>query len=339
LDDVLANWPDGARGVLMTDALDAVRDVETQRMLRCLLQDVQRGPSGWTVVASVREFDLKYGRELREAFPGAGGAGHRSSELSNVSHLHVTGLADAKLDALVAEVAEIGPFIASARKNLRAGGVHRSPFFLRLAAELLKDGVSPARLADWSSPAILLRRFWKARVTDGGGASHRKVALETPIVHILARLNAISETFEKCQLSNLNAASRGVLANHVAKDVSKGWRYAALTAIETLCKTFKVSAAETEGALVSLLAPQRLAHFPHWVLFDFARQLKYLGRDGDSVVLSLFEAAFSNEPTSDQWEDLVAPSCRCACRAATTGIASATVSPNITRTRRRRTLA
>ena len=512
LDDVLANWPDGARGVFITDALDAVRDVETQRMLRCLLQDVQRGASGWTVVASVREFDLKYGRELREAFPGAGGAGHRSSELSNVSHLHVTGLADAKLDALVAEVAEIGPFIASARKNLRAGGVHRSPFFLRLAAELLKDGVSPARLADWSSPAILLRRFWKARVTDGAGASHRKVALqsicrrmtqirnmvlstqevslgaseldavdelrsrgifespvlrygspasedelrfahhllhdyaiarsliptvssrfadfaareplmpifyrqsflfaleelwdgrdgregfwksalqvegtaqlhgitrilapllaarrvdatedlapllaavraatsqdspaekalrhmasglqdadadairagadawcsfvadlsrllpsrptlETPIVHILARLNAISETFEICQLSNLNAAARGVLANHVAKDVSKGWRYAALTAIETLCKTFKVSAAETEGALISLLAPQRLAHFPHWDLFDFAHQLKYLGGDGDSVVLSLFEAAFSNEPTSDQWED------------------------------------
>jgi hypothetical protein len=512
LDDVLAHWPDGAKGVLVTDALDAVRDVETQRLLRRLLQDVQQGTSGWTVVASVREFDLKHGRELREAFPGDGVVGYCSSQFTGVSHFHVSGLAEAKLDELASKVAEIGPFIASARKNLRAGGIHRSPFFLRLAAELLKDGVSPARLADWSSPAILLRRFWKARVADGAGANNRKVALqsicrgmtqlrsmalstqevslgaseldatdelrsrgifqspvlrhgspegedqlrfshhllhdyaiarslipagaerfaefavhepllpifyrqsflfaleelwdgpdgrdgfwtcalkmesvaqlhgitrllapilaarrvdtfadlspllaavqgstsedapaekalrhmasglqdaddaaihagagawcafaaklsellpvrtslETPLVHILARLNGVSGTFDTNQLRDLNSAARGVLGHHVAKEVSRGWRYAALTAIETICRTFKVAIPENEAALGSLLTPQRLVHFPHWDLFDFANQLMHLGNEGGGVVLSLFDAAFSTEPTSGEWEN------------------------------------
>jgi hypothetical protein len=512
LDEVLANWPDGKKGMLITDALDAVRDVETQKTLRRILQDVQQGTAGWTVVASVREFDLKHGRELREAFPGDGIAGHSSSEFTGVAHFHITGFDETKLDDLVAQVPAIGPFIASARTNLRAGGIHRSPFFLRLAAELLRDGVSPIRLADWSSPAILLRRYWEARVMDGAGANHRKVALqsicsrmtqvrsmalttqevslaaseldaldelrsrgilrspvlrhgaaigedeirfshhllhdyaiarslipaessrfaefaireplmpifyrqsfmfaleelwdgpdgregywacalrmesiaqlhgltrilapilaarrvdtstdldplfaavqettgdeapaekalrhvasglqdadadairagagawcsfaanlsrllpirpslETPIVHILARLNSVSGSFDPGQLRELNVAARGVLAHHVAKEVSKGWRYAARTAIETLCLTFSAAPADSEVSLLSMLTPQRLIHFPHWDLFDFAHQLKHLGSDGDAVVLELFEAAFSTEPTSEEWED------------------------------------
>lgn len=512
LDDVLANWPNGAQGVLVTDALDAVRDVETQRILRQLLHDVQGGTSGWTVVASVREFDLKHGRELRESFPGDGVAGHSSSEFAGVSHFHVTGLTDSKLDELAAQITAIGPFIASARKNLRASGFYRSPFFLRLAAELLKDGVSPTRLADWSSPAVLLRRFWKMRVMDGAGTGHRKVALqticgrmtelrsmtlatqevslgspeleaidelrsrgilqspvlrhgnpvgeddvrfshhllhdyaiarslipssssrfadfavrqplmpifyrqsflfaleelwdgpdgrdgfwratlnmesvaqlhgitrilapilaarrvdtaedlrplfdavragadddsaaqkalghmasglqdvsddamragsgawclfaadlsrllqgrpslETPVVHILARLNAVSDSFSPRDLRELNEAARHVLAHHVAKKVSQGWRYAARTATETLCRTFTIAPSESEAALLSMLTPERLADFPHWDLFDFAHQLKHLDSSGDGVVLRLFEAAFATEPKSDEWED------------------------------------
>lgn len=512
LDDVLANWPDGAQGVLITDALDAVRDVDTQKLLRRLLQDVQRGKSGWTVVASVREFDLKHGRELRETFPGAGVEGHASGEFAGVAHFHVTGLTDTHLDALIVKVPEIGPFIASARASHRAGGIHRSPFFLRLAAELLRAGVSAARLADWSSPAVLLRRFWAERIQSGVGASacqsalqficgrmvelrrmalsmqevslgmperdavtelrsrgilqspalkhgstvgggelrfsHHllhdyavarslipdtaapfsafairhpllpifyrqsfllaleelwdgqdgragfwetalklesvaslhgvsrnlapilagrrvdtpgdlqaltdavaastsedspaekalrhmasglqdvadaslragagawcgfaaklatmlpgRASLETPLVHIIARLNAVSAAFADGPLRGLNAAASGLLAHHVAKEVPRGWRYAGLTASETLCRTFRLAPAETEAAFCTMLSPERLAAFPHWDLFDLAHQLKHLGDEGESVVLRLFEAAFSTEPESNEWEN------------------------------------
>lgn len=512
LDEVLTNWPDGARGVLITDALDAVRDVDTQKLLRRLLQNVQRENSRWTVVASVREFDLKHGRELRETFPGEGVEGHASTDFAGVAHFHVTGLTDAHLDELIAKVPEIGPFVASVRANHRAAEIHRSPFFLRLAAELLRAGVSAARLADWSSPAVLLRRFWEERLQSGAGASARQSALqsicgrmvelrrmslsiqevslgvperdaitelrsrgilespslkhgstvgggelrfshhllhdyavarslipdtsvsfstfsirqpllpifyrqsfllaleelwdghdgragfwetalklegearlhgvsrnlapilagrrvdapgdlqpladavaastnedspaekalrhmasglqdvandslcagagawcgfaaklatllpgrdslETPLVHIIARLNVVSSTFSDESLRGLNSAARGLLAHHVAKEVPLGWRSAGLTASETLCRTFHLAPEETEAAFFAMLSPERLAAFPHWDLFDLAHQLKHLGNDGESVVLRLFEAAFSTEPEANEWEN------------------------------------
>lgn len=43
---------------------------------------------------------------------------------------------------------------------------------------------------------------------------------------------------------------------------------------------------------------------PTWDLLDFADQIKHLGCEGDAVVLSLFEAAFSTEPTPGEWENL-----------------------------------
>jgi hypothetical protein len=132
LDEVLANWPNGSCGFLITDALDAVRDPETQKMLHRLLQDVKNGQSEWIVAASVREFDLKHSRELREAFPGEGVAGHSFNEFSGVAHFHLTSLAESKLDELVALRSDIRPFIESARKNAKSGAIHRSPFFLRL---------------------------------------------------------------------------------------------------------------------------------------------------------------------------------------------------------------
>ena len=512
LDQVLSQWPDGKSGVFITDALDAVRDTETQSLLRRMLQDVQQGSSGWTVVASVREFDLKYGRELRDSFPGDGVPGNKLDEFKGISHFHVKCLDESALDELVKSVPEIEPFITSARRNPRAGSIHRSPFFLRLASELLKNGVSPSRLADWSSPAILLRRFWESRVMERGGASQRKVALqsicrrmtelrsltistqevqlsasdldaidelrsrgilqspvlrygsttgddtlqfshhllhdyivaramipsdagrfaeftiresllpifyrqsflfaleelwdgsdgregfwncalkmesvaqlhgitrilapllasrrvdefpdlkplftaiekskdddspagkalrhmasslqdaddttiidgasawatfgeklssllvnrpslETPLVHILARLKSVSEKLETEQLHAINSTACRVLAYHVSKDVSKSWRYGALTAIESICRTFMTSESDSESALKSLLTPQRLSQFPHYDLFDFANALKHLGAEGDPVILSLFDAAFSTEPTKGEWEN------------------------------------
>jgi len=179
LDDVLSNWPDGKRGFLITDALDAVRDNEMQKMLRRLLRDVQEGRSGWTVLASVREFDLKHSQELRDAFPGEGAAGYASKDFAGVAHFHLTGLTEAQVDELGVRRPEIRAFVESARQNAKSSALHRSPFYLRLAADLLRGGVTPARLADWNSPALLLRSFWQRRVVDGDGADEREAALAT----------------------------------------------------------------------------------------------------------------------------------------------------------------
>ena len=512
LDEVLAHWPDGARGFLITDALDAVRDVKTQKMLRRLLHDVQTGKSGWTVVASVREYDLQFGRELREAFP-AGVCGYNRASISGVAHFYLDRLSETQLDGLVAIRSEIEPFIVSARQNPKSSGLHRSPFYLRLAAELLHEGVNSSRLADWTSPALLLRKFWEASMAGDYHANQRTVTLgkicqsivnahsmtlslkelcleapdldsvnelrkcgifqapavrhgmpvggdeirfahhllhdyaiarslvpetperfaafvireplvpvfyrqsvlfaleelwdlpdgrkgfweatlklegmtslygitrilapiiaarrvetladlqpllaalesshdgnspalkalrhlasgvqdaseevlttagtawcsfaeklagllpqnassETPLVHILAKLNQTIITNVYAQRLALNAAGRGLLANYVAKEFAKSWPYSALVAIETVSRNFGVAPTESELALLALLTPQRVAQFPHTDLSYLSDNLKYIGPEGDKVVLHLFDAAFSTPgPAPGQYED------------------------------------
>lgn len=100
----------------------------------------------------------------------------------------------------------------------------------------------------------------------------------------------------------LNAAGRGLLAQHIKKDVGNGWRYAAHTATEAVCKTFAACPTESENALLSLLAPHRLAEFPHHDLFDLAGNLKYLGGASREVVRRLFEASFAAEPAGGNYE-------------------------------------
>ncbi len=519
LDQILANWPDGAGGFLITDALDALRDADRQKRLRRLLRDVREGQASWKVIASVREFDLKYSRELRDTFPGAGVAGFSSSDFPAVAHFHLPRLAERQVDELVSARPEIRSFIEGARTNPNSGGVHRSPFHLRLAADLLRAGVPPAHLADWQSPALLLRTFWETRVSGGAGAGDRENALkaicqalvrsrrlavsrkqlslsaserasvdelrsrgilnspglrrqtqvggdeirfthhllhdyaiarclipetpdpfydfvlqdhllptfyrqsflfaleqiwdapdersgfwqvalrlegapqlrsmtrilapllaarrvealadlrplltalgsatgiddpahralrhlasglqdvepeiirtgagawgafarelakclpsdfltEAPLVHILARLNAVGGVNDASPCRAVNAAARDLTAHHVSKGVGKGRPYAALVAIELLYRTFHVAPPESEHALLSLLAPERLVQFPHDDLSALAQHLKHLGAKGDRVIVRLFEAAFSDEPEPGQWEERGSPSLR-----------------------------
>jgi hypothetical protein len=102
----------------------------------------------------------------------------------------------------------------------------------------------------------------------------------------------------------MNAAARSLLAHHIAKDVSKSWPYASLIGMEILCRTYASAPALTERALLSLLAPERLALFPHGDLYNLSRNIKHLDSEGASVVRHLFEASFAAEPATGQWEEL-----------------------------------
>lgn len=514
LDEVLMHWPSGAQGVLITDALDAVRDVETQKMLRHLLRNVKEGRSRWTVVASVREFDLEYGRELRGMFPGSGVDGFSSKKFQGIAHFHVPRLSEEQLNVLISSHAEIRPFVDGARRSQNSEGIHLSPFYLRLAADLLSHGEKPTRLADWNSPAILLRKFWEARVREGPKSAECEIALkamctkmvevrsmvlstteltlgkpereginelrsrgilqspyrsrdtrvgddglrfthhllhdyaisasliptnserftdfaishtllpifyrqsfmfgleelwdvdpeggresfwnsalklesiptlhgitrilapvlaarrvevfddlqplitaltgneeaklpaqkallhlaagiqdvsadairagasgwlrfaralsallsenetvEWPLVLILARLKALDAEKRLAEREYLNATGRGLLNHHVIQEPSARRRYPAQVAIETVCQSFGTAPVESKRALLALVAPDRLAKFPHNDLYDLAHNLKQLGTEGNEVVLQLFEAAFSIAPKHGEWEE------------------------------------
>ncbi len=512
LDEVLRNWSSGKPAFLITDALDAVRDGDTLKRVRNILRDVKTGEGGWAVVASVRKFDLQYGRELRELFPGAGVADHVSPSFPGVAHFHVPRLSKAQLDDLASRRPQVRLFIEKADKTAKAEGIHTSPFYLRLAAELLNAGATPERLADWASPALLLRKFWEGRIQEGsnseqrqatmsvicrgmvehqrmvasitelglaalerkavvelrrcgvlqspttlcqtsvgedeirfshhllhdyaiarsaipnapvpfcdyalrqpllpvfyrqsflfaleeiwdvdepraafwesalklegapklhalarilapiiaarrvesladlqplleairsepegGSPSHKallhlasglqdvdqdlirsgaegwcafverlagmlpaKPFIEWPLVHILARLNAVDVARSALQRTSLNTAARRLLAYHVTQPAGRERQYHAHITIQTVCRTFATAPSDSERALLALMTPERLVDSSHHDLTELAFSLKDLGALSDNVVRRLFESAFAWEPKPGQYED------------------------------------
>ena len=63
--EVLQNWPT-EHGVLLVDALDAARGDRTQQALLDLLEETRRHAPQWTVVASIRRYDLRYNQRLKQ---------------------------------------------------------------------------------------------------------------------------------------------------------------------------------------------------------------------------------------------------------------------------------
>ncbi len=222
LDEILANWPTGNRGYLVTDALDAVRDPETQRSVRRLLEEVRQGNAHWTVFASVREFDLKNSRELRDAFSGDGFKGHSSPEVAGVAHFFLASLSESDLKHLATRRPQIRPFLASAENNPRSLSLHKSPFYLSLAAELLRNGVTPTRLADWSSPAVLFRKFWDIRVEEGTDSDQREATLTSVCRQMVGDRAMVLSTTQmslgKAELASIRELkSRGILQSPILR--------------------------------------------------------------------------------------------------------------------------
>jgi len=509
LDAILSNWSTAHPGILVIDALDAVRDSTKLKYFRQLIRTIQAGGSGWRILASVRQFDLKYSRELREIFRGDGVEGFSSKDFFGVSHFHLERLTEEDVDKVTEVIPDVGPFITGARENQRAEALHRSPFFLRLVAELLGFGAKPLQIADWSTPTLLLRKFWQFRVIEEDSASERLPALkeicramvakrsmrvsiqdldsgvvsnaglaslrssglilsprlrfgdivggddirfshhlfydyaigrslipatpdlvkfvakspelaifwhqslafaldelwdtsqtrnlfwdtcialedqeeifavtrflppslgarrvercqdlahllkavreksepairslkrlassldelpqsqllssclawsnfahdvaslvdsnpnlEPPAVHLLGALNPILPQLSTECVLLVSSAARNLLALHTSKSVANGWRYAAMVATETLCKSDRIQSEENHEAIMSLLNPKRVEQFPSWDLFDLAHQIQHLQDSSSDIVVCLFTVVFGTEPVTDERESL-----------------------------------
>jgi hypothetical protein len=158
LADVLLNWLDAERGYLILDALDAARSDATQALLRQQIAKVIRSQSRWTVVASVREFDLRHGAEWQREFGGEPPQGLGSEEFRRVRHVYVRRLSDAELDRAAETLPGLAPVLAGASSRLRE--LMRNIFNLHLMAELLSEAdVSDLRAITYQ--VELLDRYWR----------------------------------------------------------------------------------------------------------------------------------------------------------------------------------
>src|SRR5207253_368222 len=117
---------------------------------------------------------------------------------------------------------QISPFLKSGQENPRSLSLHKSPFYLSLAADLLRHGVTPARLADWNSPAVLFRKFWNIRVEEGAGSDERERTLTSICREMVGnRTMALSTTQLLLATSELAALrelkSRGILQSPILR--------------------------------------------------------------------------------------------------------------------------
>ncbi|WP_394809408.1 hypothetical protein [Nitrosomonas sp.] len=166
LTDVLRQMASGKSGYLFVDALDAVRGGLAEQTYKKLIQEVIALPD-WKVIASVRTFDLRLGKEWRSLFAGkAPSPEHSDKNFSNVRHIHVGLLDEQEKDDIALKSPSLSQAIKAAGPRVEA--LTQNPFNLGLVADLLKTGLTPESLTQVRTRGQLLEAYWQQRITELG---------------------------------------------------------------------------------------------------------------------------------------------------------------------------
>jgi hypothetical protein len=162
--DVLAAWPGRSRGVLVIDALDASRGGYSEAVFANAIEVVQaRLGARWSVVASIRSFDLKNGRRFRRMMAGAPpDASYIDSTAADVKHFLIPALTDDEMSEVGRREARIGELLATASASVRA--LLRNLFNLSLAAELLESGTTAESIVTATTQSELIDRYEDERL-------------------------------------------------------------------------------------------------------------------------------------------------------------------------------
>jgi Signal recognition particle GTPase len=163
LNDILLNWGGDQPAFVLIDALDAARSDRTAQLLLYLLARIVRSNSRWRVVASIRKFDLRHNRDLRNIFSGQPPIEElKDPELLGVCHIKVPAFSEEELSEVAAQSPELQTLLMAADHILIK--LLQVPFNLRLMAELLGEGVSGSELTPIKTQLELLDRYWEERV-------------------------------------------------------------------------------------------------------------------------------------------------------------------------------
>lgn len=224
--EVLGAAPGARRKLLIIDALDAARGGSAEGVFAQLIETLSgvAGP-GWTIVASIRTFDLRNGRRFRDAMPGSPpDPTFAESTLGTVRHFQVPRLADEDLDGAGAAAADLGTLLAAAPDKLR--DLLRNVFNLSLAAQLLADGASADSIRTVATQSDLIdayedRRLTGTTLTQAAAASveamvrRRRLAVRKVVV-AHNQLDAVIQTGVLAESGDLVSFSHHVLFDHVA---------------------------------------------------------------------------------------------------------------------------
>lgn len=225
LAEVLDAAPGSGTKILIIDALDAARGGPAEGVFAQLIETLRASETDWTVIASIRTFDLRNGRRFRDAMPGSPPDPDFSDpSLGNVRHFQVPRLADEDLDAAGVATADLGSLLAAAPDKLR--DLLRNVFNLSLAAQLLADGASPNSIRTVATQSDLIDAYEDRRLigtalhaavaaTVGAMVSRRRLAVRKVVVGH-AQLDAVIQTGVLSETGDLVSFTHHVLFDHVA---------------------------------------------------------------------------------------------------------------------------
>ncbi len=172
--DVLRHWPEAGQAVLFLDAMDAARSEERVRTLRDLIEAVKQDAPKWHVVASMRQYDLRYSAQLRRLFQGIPPSDWSLPEFGTLAHVAVPLFTDEEWDQLLSDVPALGLLLSSGTDGLRT--LLRSPFNVRLVLDILAFSTASTRLSSVETQGQLLEEYWKARVTPIAASAYAREA-------------------------------------------------------------------------------------------------------------------------------------------------------------------
>ena len=172
---VLENWTGEEPAYLIIDALDAARGNEAINLVKTLMRIVIDKKSRWHIVASIRKFDLRYGVEIRQLFPGQPVEHFYDKEFPSQHHINIPKLSEDELLQFQNQSSELQQLIANASIELLE--LLKIPFNLRLVAELIDSGTTLDELSPIRTQLELLERYWLSRVVRTDGLSDAREGL------------------------------------------------------------------------------------------------------------------------------------------------------------------
>jgi len=222
--DVLANWAGPQPAFLLVDALDAARTDVTARALRNLMSEVTKHARRWRVIASIREYDLRYGRDVKQLFRGASASVNRllGRDFDQVRHVVVGRLTEAELEQLGESAPGLHELVRSAPPALRE--LLRNPFNLRLASELLESGTSPHEIGQLQAQVELLDLYWNTRVLQAGETREQgaREAVVRSAVGIMVKERSLRIDRDQIDDPAASTALADLLSAHILVEWSSG---------------------------------------------------------------------------------------------------------------------
>ena len=173
----LRNYP-GDRKFLVIDSLDSLRAEASQRAFRDLIRIVQTEVPAFTVVLSIRTFDMQRSPELQQLFPLKDEPPSNAMH-SPARHFVVPVFSEKELEEAVAQDERLRSIVSSA--SAEAKTLLCNPFNLWLVIHLIDVRAPVDWLSTIQSEVQLLDRYWLYRIDgrEDGVSKNRLLRLFT----------------------------------------------------------------------------------------------------------------------------------------------------------------